>query len=315
MLRFVSFRVGQLLVTVLLASVVAFLVIQHAPGNPAQFQVGPEATPAEIAVEAHKLGLDAPLPERYWDWLQGAAKLNLGVSFATGLPVTKTIVTAFGNTARLAIMAILIGTLLGIPLGLLAAVRRGRWLDTLISTYSATALSIPSFALGTLLILVVAVRLKAMPAAGAGNPGQSFWESLRFALMPAVTLAIPFSAVLARYIRMELSEALGQPYVLTARALGLRRRTVLANGWRNALIPTITVMGIQIGRLLAGAVVTETVFSYPGIGYLTIQSIQNSDYPVIEGVLLIAAVVFLLVMFAVDLVVGVVDPRLRAGRA
>lgn len=314
MTRFVSTRIAQLLLTLFLASIVAFLVIQHAPGNPAQFQVGLQATPAQIAAEAHKLGLGTPLPERYWDWLRHAVQLNLGVSFATGLSVMSTIGTAFGNTARLAIMAIILGTLLGVPLGLIAAIRRGGIVDTTISTYSATALSIPSFALGTLLILVVSVKFKLMPSAGAGNPGQSFLESLRYALMPAITLALPFAAVLARYIRMELAEALEQPYVLTARALGLRRRTVIANAWRNALVPTTTVMGIQIGRLLAGAVITETVFSYPGLGYLTVQSIQGSDYPVVEGVLLIAAALFLIVMFIVDVAVGIADPRLRVGR-
>lgn len=314
MIRYAFVRIGQLVVTLFLASVAAFLVIENAPGDPARFQVGLSATPAEVAVEAHKLGLDASLPHRYAIWLSQAAHLNFGISFATGLPVLSTISTAFGYTLRLAVLAVVLGLVLGIPLGLLAALRRGGKLDALISAWAAAGLSIPSFALGTLLILVVSVHLKLMPSAGGGQPGQSLGSALRYTLMPALTLAIPFAAVLVRYIRMELGEVMGQPYILTARSLGLKARTVVWSGWRNAMIPTITVMGIQVGRLLAGAIITETVFSYPGLGYLTIQSIQDSNYPVVEGVLLIAAAVFLLVMFAVDIGVALLDPRIRLGR-
>ena len=311
MWRFALVRTGQLLITLFLASIAVFLVIQHAPGDPAQVQLGLTATPAQIAIERRKLGLDSSILHRYLIWVSQALHLNLGKSFATGLPVTNTLVTAFGYTLRLDALAILLGLALGAPLGLIAALRRGSRADTAISTFAALGLSIPVFALGTLLILVFAVHFKVMPAAGAGVPGQSFFSTLHFLWLPAVTLAIPFAAVLARYVRVELGEAMGEAYVLTARSLGLGRRTVIINAWRNALIPTITVMGIQVGRLLAGALITETVFSYPGIGYLTVQSIQSLDYPVVEGVLLLGAAVFLLVMFVVDMVVGLANPRLR----
>lgn len=314
MVRYVLVRMGQLVVTLFIASVAVFFIIENAPGNPAQFQVGINATPAQVAVEAHKLGLYGSLPHRYLIWLTQALHLNLGVSFSNGLPVTSTIVTAFGYTFRLAVFAILLGLLFGIPLGMIAALRRGHKLDSLISAGAATGLSVPVFASGTLFILVFSVHLKVLPSAGGGLPGQTFVSAVRYTLMPALTLAIPFAAVLIRYIRMELGEVMGQPYILTARSLGLSAHSVVWCGWRNALIPTITVMGIQAARLLAGAMITETVFSYPGIGYLTLQSIQDSDYPVVEGVLLLAAVVFLLVMFAVDILVGVVDPRVRVGR-
>jgi peptide/nickel transport system permease protein len=311
MWRFALVRSGQLLLTLLLASIAVFLVIQHAPGDPAQVQLGLTATPAQIAVERQKLGLDASILHRYLIWATQVLHLNLGKSFTTGLPVTSTVVTAFGYTLRLDVVAIVLGLVLGLPLGLVAALRRGSWADTAISAFAALGLSVPVFALGTLLVLVFAVHFRVMPAAGAGVPGQSLLSALHFLWLPAVTLAIPFAAVLARYVRIELGEAMGEPYVLTARSLGLPRRTVIANAWRNAVIPTITVMGIQVGRLLAGALITETVFSYPGIGYLTVQSIQSLDYPVVEGVLLLGAAVFLLVMFVVDLVVGLANPRLR----
>lgn len=311
MWRFALVRSGQLLLTLLLASIAVFLVIQHAPGDPAQVQLGLTATPAQIAVERQKLGLDASILHRYLIWATQVLHLNLGKSFTTGLPVTSTVVTAFGYTLRLDVVAIVLGLVLGLPLGLVAALRRGSWADTAISAFAALGLSVPVFALGTLLVLVFAVHFRVMPAAGAGVPGQSLLSALHFLWLPAATLAIPFAAVLARYVRIELGEAMGEPYVLTARSLGLPRRTVIANAWRNAVIPTITVMGIQVGRLLAGALITETVFSYPGIGYLTVQSIQSLDYPVVEGVLLLGAAVFLLVMFVVDLVVGLANPRLR----
>ncbi len=295
------------------ASVVVFLVIEHAPGDPARFQLGLSATPAQLAIERHKLGLDSSVANRYLIWLRHALELNLGKSYSTGLPVTTTIATASGYTFRLDALAIVIGVVLGLPVGVLAALRRGTRIDAVISAAAAIALSVPSFALGTLLILLFSVHFRLMPPAGAGTPGQSLASTLRFTLMPAVTLALPFAAVLVRYVRLELGDAMGRAYVLTARSLGLRPRTVLYDAWRNALIPTITVMGIQVGRLLAGAIITETVFSYPGLGYLTIQSIQGLDYPVVEGVLLFAAAIFLVVMFAVDLAVGLADPRVRIG--
>lgn len=313
MTRYVFTRLGQFVVTLFIASVVVFLVIQHAPGNPATFQLGLNATPAEIANETRKLGLNTPMPHRYWIWLTQALHLNLGVSFTTGLPVTTTIGSAFGNTLRLTVLAVLLGLVFGIALGMVAGLCRGTKVDSVISAWAAVGMSIPNFAVGTILILVFSVHLKLMPAAGAGTAGQSFGEALKYTLMPAITLAIPFSAVAIRYIRMELGDAMGRPFVLTARSLGLRRRTVVYNGWRNALIPTITVLGIQVAQLLSGAVITETVFGYPGLGYLTIQSIQDLDYPVVEGVLLLASAIFLVFMLVVDLTVAVADPRVRLG--
>lgn len=313
MWRYAAVRLGQFIVTLFIASIVVFLVIEHAPGNPVTFQLGLNATHAEIVNETRKLGLNAPLPHRYIIWLSQAVHLNLGVSFTTGLPVTTTIKAAAGNTLRLTVLAVILGLIIGIPLGLFAALRRGTKIDAVISSWAAVGLSVPNFAVGTILILVLAVHFKLMPSAGAGSPGQSLLSTLRYTIMPALTLAIPFASVATRYVRMELGEVMGQAYILTARSLGLRPRTVLYNGWRNALIPTITVLGMQTAQLLGGAMITETVFSYPGLGYLTIQSIQDLDYPVVEGVLLLAAAIFLVVMFLVDIVVALANPRVRLG--
>lgn len=313
MLRYSLVRLAQLIVTLFVASVVVFLVIQHAPGDPARMRVGLTATQAQVAAERVKLGLNDSLPERYGIWLGGALHLDLGYSFSTGQPVTTMIASAFGYTLRLSILAIVLGLLIGLPIGTWTALRRGGKVDAIVSSASALALSIPTFALGSLFILVLAVRFKLFPSAGAGQPGQGFFGMLHATLLPAVALALPFAAVLVRYVRTELGDAMDQPYVVTAASLGLHRRTVIYNAWRNSLIPTLTVMGIQAGRLLAGAIFAETVFSYPGLGYLTIQSIQSLDYPVVEGVLLLASAIFLVVMFVVDMLVGVIDPRARLG--
>jgi ABC-type dipeptide/oligopeptide/nickel transport system permease component len=178
---------------------------------------------------------------------------------------------------------------------------------------TAVALSLPSFSLGTLMIVVLAVTLRWLPPSGVGTVGQSFWDSLRYLVMPAITLATPFTVVLARYVRVTLIETMAQDYVVAARAKGLSRWTVVVDhGLRNALIPTITVAGLQIGTLLAGATVTETVFSYPGIGRTTIEAVKSLDYPVVQATLLFAAATFLLVTFLVDVAYGIIDPRVRA---
>src|SRR5215469_230084 len=312
MLRYTLSRLGQFVVMLFMASVATFLVIQHAPGDPARVQLGLNATPSEVAIERQKLGLNASLPHRYIIWLTQAVHLNFGRSFATNLPVTQMIGSAFGYTVRLAALAIVLAVLISIPLGIVAALNRGKKTDIAVSAFAAAGMSLPSFALGTILILILAVHFRLLPSAGAGNPGQSNAEALKFVIMPALTLAIPFAAVLIRFIRVALSEAMEQDYIVTARAKGLRRWTVISqHGMRNAMIPTITVAGMQVGRLLAGAVITETVFSYPGLGYLTIQSIQGLDYPVVEGALILAAAIFLVLTFLVDLTYGLFDPRVR----
>lgn len=306
-------RFGQFIIMLFLASIVIFAVIQNSPGDPARIQLGMSATDEQVALMRDKLGLDKPLPVRYIIWLTNALQLNLGQSFSTGLPVTDMVSTAFWYTFRLTVVATIIALMVGLILGVIAALNRGKRIDTAISTYSATGLSIPSFALGTIFILIFAVQLDLLPPSGAGLPGQSYWESLQYLIMPAVTLAIPESAVLTRFVRVTLADVMGRPYILTARARGLSWWTVTStHGLRNALVPTVTIAGIQVGRLLAGSVVTEAVFSYPGIGYLMIRSIRSLDFPVVQGCLLVASAVFLVLTFFVDLSYGVLDPRTRA---
>lgn len=310
--RYALIRLAQLMLMLFIGSIVIFLVIQNSPGDPALIRLGLDATPEQIDVERERLGLDKSLPERYAIWLTQALRLDLGNSFTTGQPVTEVIGSALAYTAQLAIVAAILALLVGVTLGIVAALRRGSRTDVAISTFAASSLSIPGFALGTVLILIVSVELGLLPPAGAGQPGQSFGAAVEFTLMPAFTLAIPVAAVLIRYIRVALGETMAQDYIVTARSKGLKRSTiVMQHGLRNALIPTITVAGIQLGGLLAGAVVVETVFSYPGLGRLTIQAIRGVDYPVVQGALLLAAAIFLILTFLVDIAYGLIDPRIR----
>lgn len=312
MLRYTLSRLGQLLVMLALASIVIFAVIQSAPGDPALIRLGSEATPEQIAIERERLGLDRSLPERYVVWITDAARLDFGQSFSTGLPVTQMIADAFGYTARLTLAATLIALVVGVSLGVASALRAGTRFDAAVGALTAAALSLPSFALGTLLVVIFAVTLRWLPPSGVGNASQPFWASLRYLIMPAITLATPFAVVLTRYVRVTLIETMAQDYVTTARAKGLTRWTVVVDhGLRNALIPTVTVAGLQVGQLLAGAAVTETVFSYPGIGRTTIEAVKSLDYPLVQAALLFAAFTFLVTTFLVDIAYGAIDPRVR----
>lgn len=314
--RYVLTRLAQFLPTLFIASIVVFLVIQASPGDPARIKLGPEASPEQVAIERTRLGLDEPVPVRYVIWLGDAVRLDLGRSFQSNLPVMDVVSTAFGYTVRLALAASLIAILLGISAGIAAALSRGRPLDIIISTLSAVLLSVPSFVSGIILILVFAVQLRLLPSSGAGRTGQGALDGLRYLILPAVALGLPFAAVLARFMRAAMIEALGQDHVLTARAKGLARMTVVVrHAVRNALVPTITIAGIGLGTLLAGTVVTETVFSYPGLGRLIVGSIFNRDYPIVQAGLILAAIVLLVMSLIVDLLYGFLDPRIRTVRS
>ncbi|MEJ7747947.1 MAG: ABC transporter permease [Candidatus Limnocylindrales bacterium] len=314
--RYVLTRLLQFLPTLFIASVVVFLVIQASPGDPARIKLGPEATPEQVAIERTRLGLDEPLPVRYAIWLSDAVRLDLGRSFQSNLPVTDVVFDAFGYTVRLALAAAAIAISLGISAGILAALSRGKPLDVIISTLSAILLSLPSFVIGIVLILVFAVNLRWLPSSGAGRTGLAPLDGMRYLIMPAVALGLPFAAVLTRFMRAAMIEAMGQDHVLTARAKGLKPVTVIGrHAVRNALVPTITIAGISLGTLLAGAVVIETVFSYPGLGRLIVGAIFNRDYPIVQAGLILAAVVLLAMSLLVDLMYGVLDPRIRSGRS
>jgi peptide/nickel transport system permease protein len=308
-------RLLQLLPTLFAASILVFLIITLAPGDPAAMRLGPEATPEEVQRERERLGLAYPLPVRYAIWLGDVFTLNLGNSLYTNRPVTQLIAEAFPKTVQLSLTALAVSLAIGLPLGILAALQRDRLPDSVITAFSSLGLAIPSFWLGILLILLFSVQLRWLPPSGAGPADLGFPANYRYLIMPVITIAISNLAVFSRFMRSALIDVLGEDFVRTARAKGLSERAVIAgHALKNAFIPIVTIIGIQFGILLGGAVVTESVFAYPGIGRLTVTAILNRDYPVVQATLMLVVLIFLLANTVVDLLYGYLDPRVRMAR-
>jgi len=311
MRQYVFRRLLLLPVTALGVSVLVFLVLHLVPGNPAQVIAGADAPPATVQAIEHELGLDRPLPEQYWNYLRRVLHGDLGRSLRSKRPVISDIKDALPNTLALAALAAAVTPLIAIPLGMIAATRQGTAVDTTVTFLSTVGITIPVFAIGLLLIFVFGIRFSWLPISGIGG---SLWslDGLRHAILPAITLSLGSIAVVTRLSRSALLEVLNQDYIRTARAKGLKERSViLRHGFKNALLPVITVYGLQIGALLSGAVVTETVFAWPGIGRLAVSAIQGRDFPVVQGCLLVVATVFVLVNLAVDLLYALIDPRIH----
>jgi peptide/nickel transport system permease protein len=311
MRQYILRRLLLLPVTALGVSILVFMVLHLVPGNPAQVIAGPDAPPATVAQIEHELGLDKPLPEQYWQYLNRVLHGDLGRSLRSKRPVTSDIRDALPNTLALAALAAIITPLFAIPLGMLAATRQGTPADTTVTFFSTIGITMPTFAVGLLLIFFFGIRLGWMPISGIGG---SLWslDGLKHAILPAITLSLGSIAVVTRLSRSALLEVLSQDYIRTARAKGLKEGAViLRHGFKNALLPVITVYGLQIGGLLSGAVVTETVFAWPGIGRLALSAIQGRDFPVVQGCLLVVAAVFVLVNLVVDILYALVDPRIH----
>jgi len=315
-IRHVLLRILHLIPTLFLASMVIFFIIVKAPGDPAQITAGPEATPEQLAAERARLGLDKPLPVRYAVWLSDVVHLNLGYSLLARRQVTQMIGEAIPQTLRLALAAMVLSILIGFPIGILAAVRQNSRLDAVVTGLSSVGLAMPSFWLGILLIITFSVRFRWLPPSGVGDPDQGSLYNLRYLVMPVVTIAASNLAVFARFVRSAMIDSLAADYVRTARAKGLGQRAVVVrHALKNAMIPVVTILGIQFGRLLGGAVVTESVFAYSGIGRLSVLSILNRDYPVVQGTLMLVVCLFLLVNLTVDLTYGYLDPRVKLEEA
>ena len=315
MLSYLVRRWLLLVPTLALASVLVFAIISLAPGDPVRMKLGTEATPEQVAAERARLGLDQPVPVRYAVWVSDVAHLNLGRSQVNNRPVTGLIAEAFPNTLRLALAAFVLSLLIGLPLGCYAALRANSRVDAAITSLNSLGLAVPAFWLGMMLILVFAVTLQWLPPSGVGNPGQPWYLSLQFLVLPTITIALSNLSVFARFVRSAMLDVLGADFVRTARAKGLREPAVVfKHALRNALIPVVTVLGIQFGRLLGGAVVTEAVFAYPGLGRLVVTSIQNRDYPVVQGALMLIVAIFLLTSIVVDLSYAWLDPRVTLRR-
>jgi ABC-type dipeptide/oligopeptide/nickel transport system permease component len=303
----VRYLVRRLLLTIpvlLGVATLVFALIHLVPGDPAQAMLGEGATLEEVERLRGQLGLDRPLPAQYVDFLGGILRGDLGTSFRYGTPVTEQIRTRLPNTALLAVAAMLAAILFAIPLGILAAVFRGTWVDHAAMTTALVGISMPNFWLGPLLAILFAVYLGWLPVSGTGSPAHL--------VLPAVTLGAALSAILARMTRASLLEELRELYVLAARSRGLSRtRAVLRHAFRNSLIPIVTIIGLQFGAVLTGTIITETIFAWPGIGRLLIQAINFRDYPLIQGCILFISVTYVAMNLLTDLTYGYLDPRIR----
>jgi peptide/nickel transport system permease protein len=316
MARYVLRRLLQAIPTFIGITVIAYAVIRLAPGDPlAVFEDARGVTAEQMAELRRSYGFDRPLPVQYLDWLGKAVRLDFGRSFQTHLPARDIILERIPATLQLSISALLIGLLLGIPAGLWAGVNRGRWPDQVTRVFAVVGDAVPTFWLGLMCIVLFSVELRWLPAGGILTLGASPYDVVdraRHLILPALVLATGFLAVFARYMRTEVLEVLGQDYVRTARAKGLRESVVLyGHALRNALIPVITVLGGSLPALLGGAATTEFVFSWPGMGRLAVDAAYSRDYPVVMGLVLIAALLIIIGNILSDVLYAVADPRIR----
>ena len=302
--RFLARRLLLTIPVLLGVATLVFSLIHLIPGDPAQAMLGEAAPQADVVELRHRLGLDRPLIEQYGMFLKGLVKGDLGTSLRTGQPVTDQIIERMPATFELAAAAMIVAIAFAMPLGIVAAVRRGTVADHAAMTISLAGVSVPNFWLGPMLAIIFAVELGWLPVSGRGT-----WAHL---VLPAISLGAALAAILARMTRATMLEELREQYVQAARARGVSKsRAVLRHAFRNSLIPVVTLLGLQFGAVLTGAVITETIFAWPGIGRLLIQSIGFRDYPLVQGCILLIALIYVGVNLATDMVYGVLDPRIR----
>jgi len=314
MIRYLLRRLATAIVLVFLVLTLIFFVIRAVPGDPAQLLApgGSTGEATEEAVEQTRelLGLNRPLLQQFTDFVGGVITGNLGTSFEGGRPVTVAVLERLPNSLELVAIASLLGILIGVVLGVVGTLR-GRFADLVVTATTSFGISVPVYVVGVVLVYVFAIILGWLPAGGYAG-----WEDparhIRQLLLPAVTLAIPFSATVARMTRASILETRTQDWVRTARSWGMGPREVfLRHVFRNALTPVVTSIGLQIGLMLGGTILVESVFSYPGLGRLMIEAVQDRDYPIVQGVVVIIAIIFIGLNIVVDLLYGVLDPRVR----
>ena len=317
MLRYTFHRLWQSVLTLVLASIVVFIGVRLLPGDPATAMAGEEANPAAIAAVRARLGLDQPLVVQYLKFIGNALGGDFGDSVRTGTPVREMIGSTLPVTVQLAVYAMLVAVLAGIAFGVVAAVFRGRWPEWVANGFSLFALSVPTFWLGILAVLYLAVQLGWFPASGYVSPFDQPLKGIYYLTLPAVILGMTHAAVVQRQTRASMVNTLTADFVRTARAKGLSRGAVVFRyGLRNSLIVVTTIVGLQLGGLIAGAVVTERIFNLPGIGKLTLDSVFTRDYPVIQAVVLVITFAYIVINLLVDLLYTVIDPRVRvSGRS
>ncbi|MGE5631749.1 MAG: ABC transporter permease [Caulobacteraceae bacterium] len=310
MFNYIIKRLLQLIPVLIGVSVVVFLMIYLIPGDAAEVIGGPTATAEEISNIRVKLGLDRPMHEQYFRYISGVLKGDLGYSFQTGQAVSEAIKTRYANTFNLAIFSVLIAAIIGVCAGIIAAIKQNSWFDYLSMSIATLGISAPTFWIGLLLIIVFCVKLKLLNISGFN--GQIWtWKGFVSMILPAATLGFNSAAMIARMTRSSVLEIIHQDYIHTARAKGLNEKIViLKHALKNAMIPIITVIGVNFGSLLGGTVVVESVFAINGIGRLMVQAIGARDFPMVQGTVLVVASTFVLINLLTDILYAVIDPRI-----
>lgn len=332
MLAFVTRRVAGTIPVIILISLLVFMLVQAAPGDPADLLLSDEATPEDVAEARERWGLDQPVWVQYWKFLTAALQGDLGTSFRYADPVLTMIVERLPATIELAVVSIILAVVIAVPLGVWAGARPNSWIDNLGSVVGLFGISMPNFWFGIMLILVMSGILNLLPSSGrdtygiAGDPITGFylldsvikgnwrglWDGLAHIAMPAIALGTNMMGILMRVTRSSVMEVMNEDYVTTARAKGVSERAVLwRHAVRNALIPIVTVVGLELGTLLSGSIIVETVFSWPGSGQLLITAITSRDYPLITGTVLTYTMAFVIINLTIDILYAAIDPRIR----
>jgi peptide/nickel transport system permease protein len=314
MRRYLLRRLGQSVVTLVLSTMVVFAGVRALPGDPARALAGEQNDPAQVAAIRAKYGLDDPMWVQYWHYLTNSLRGDLGTSVRTGIPVKDMLKTALPVTIELSFLALLVASVIGVLAGVVAATRRGTVAEWVANGFALLGLSVPNFWLGLMTILWLAVALEVLPASGYVPFRESPGQNLQHMIMPGLVLGTQLAAVIMRQTRSSMLDALETDYIRTARAKGLQERTVIwVHGLRNSLIVVVTIVGLQLGALISGAVVTERIFALPGFGKLTVDAVFQRDYPVIQAVVLVTATAYIVINLLVDLLYSLIDPRIRVG--
>ncbi|MBI3976590.1 MAG: ABC transporter permease [Chloroflexi bacterium] len=315
MIAYIVGRLLQLIPVILLSSFLVFLLLHLVPGDPAEVVAGADATPEIVQSVRVKMGLDQPLPVQYGIWLANVARGDLGNSYISKMPVVELVGYAFPATIQLGLAALFLALVVSLPLGVIAAIKQASKIDLFVQAYTALGMGVPNFWLGILLILLFALALGMLPPGGRIDPAENPAMGLKTLILPALTLSFNMSAVFTRFVRAAMLEVLNEDYVRTARAKGLRERVVVVrHALRSALVPVVTVVGLQFGRLLGGAVVVESVFAWPGMGRLIIQAVEQRDYTVVQAAVFWLVMIFVLVNLLTDITYAFLDPRIRLSR-
>jgi len=310
--RYITRRVLQALVVTLGISVLVFMLVHLVPGDPIRVALGTRFDQATYDALRERAGFNQPLIVQYFTWLGNAVQGDLGVSFRSGDPVTSTILGVLPATLTLAFASLVVALVIAIPLGILSAVRSGSKLDYAATVFSQFGISIPDFWMGIMLILLFSLTLGWLPSSGYTPLTEDPGDWLRHLVMPAVTVGVVSGSILTRFVRSSMLEALSQDYTRTARSKGLHERVVVTRHvLKNAMIPVVTVTGLQLATLLGGVIIVEQVFSWPGLGRLALIAVQRRDYPVLQGAVLVMALTFLVINLVVDLLYAWLDPRIK----